>query len=314
MKLLPIIKRITKLGERQGKNILLVQKIITDILDNEGINYIIEKNLEMMPVWKKSALYIDGKKIDSLPTSFNSGKIESNYTITSSLISSKYFLDTAHINFNPKSSIISRANFSFAPSFAVNRKDIQKISKADKILGEVFVNKIKTELPQILVGNAKNPRNIIFSHFDSVGTGAIDNASGTAVCLGAIIQNKNILENSLFVFDGNEEISFDYPIYWGKGYRNFEKKYSRIMKKASRIVAVDCVGYSKSEIIKDEKVLKLALPLNDNKKYKEKMYLIASDYDKLMNVYHSDNDRLSLITEDYLSEAARKLNQIIGID
>ena len=138
--------------------------------------------------------------------------------------------------------------------------------------------KKKQNTYQILIGNIKTPRNIIFSHFDSIGNGAIDNASGTAIMIQVILSNKKSLKDNLFVFDGNEEISYDKPVYWGKGYRNFEKKYGKQISKAEKLIVIDCVGY-----------------------------------DKLMNVYHSDLDIPELIKESYLEEALEILSNSVLI-
>ena len=97
-----------------------------------------------------------------------------------------------NINFNPLCDSISKANFYFAPSVAVNRDLISALCRARKVEGFVDVEKVKFDSESILVGNLKNPKNIVFSHFDSIGPGAIDNASGTAICIKLILENKNI--------------------------------------------------------------------------------------------------------------------------
>ena len=75
-----------------------------------------------------------------------------------------------------------------------------KICKAKKIDGEIRVSKETRNIEDILVGNIKNPKHIIFAHYDSIEIGAIDNASGVAFSLSILIKNKEILKESLLFF------------------------------------------------------------------------------------------------------------------
>jgi hypothetical protein len=126
--------------------------------------------------------------------------------------------------------------------------------------------------------------------------------------LQAIIDKPKRLEETLFVFDGNEEMSYDYPTYWGKGYRNFEKKYPRLMLAARHIVVVDCIGYAPTEILKKGPIIKLAFPIAGIQKLQSKISLITSDYDALMPVYHSAGDVPSNIRRRFVLEALEKLD------
>ncbi len=303
-----IIKIITDIGTRQNKTTKLAYKVITDLLLSHNIEFITKKYQVYLPVFKKSYLKVDGENIPCLPTGLTSGKINTAGIVTTSLISSKVFLDIPHINFNPKCKIISRANFSFSPSLAVPRDSIEKICKEKIINGKIEVVKEKQEALQILVGNNRNPKNIIFSHFDSIGSGAVDNASGTALMLEMIIKNRKLLNDNLFVFDGNEEISYDLPIYWGKGYRNFERKYPKQISGAKKLIVIDCIGYDKTITLSgktNSKIIKLAFPIKKIDGYYSKIKLITSDYDKLMEVYHSDLDQVGLIKEKYMKQALK---------
>jgi hypothetical protein len=300
------IKNLVKFGNRQGDGAYKAYTYIISQLKECNIAYITEIYTVDLPLWKKTKLTVDGVNIPCLPTGLTSGKINTDAAVTSSLISSLHFLHIPHINFNPKSRLVSRANFSVAPSIAVSRDSIIKINKAKKIVGNIVVEKVKNKTYQILVGNLKNPKNIIFSHFDSVGTGAIDNASGTAIMMETV-KNPEYIKENLFVFDGNEELSYDSPIYWGKGYRNFEKKYSKQMQKARKLLVVDCVGYKDTDVLSskksDQKIIRLAFPIKNIGKFSKKIKLITSDYDSLMRVYHSDSDQPKLIRKKYLAQA-----------
>lgn len=309
-----IIEDLVKLGARQGKNADKACEYLLSLFERNTIAYSIETYLVDIPVWGVSTLKADGRMIANIPTGLTSGVIRGVSALTSSLISSRIFLDIPHINFNPKSKIVSRANFSFAPSCAVSRDSLPELYSAQKVEGRIRVQKKQQTMRQILIGNRKNPKNIIFSHFDSVGTGAVDNASGTALMTEFIVRNKDLLEENLFVFDGNEEISFDYPTYWGKGYRNFEKRYSKQTLSAQKLIVVDCIGYEKTQVLQGESashIISLAFPIKNVKKLSSKIKLITSDYDKLMEVYHSDLDNGGNIKEKYLKEASRILQKML---
>ena len=281
-------------------------------LNNNGVRYKLIQYNSFLPEWIGYNLYADNKEIECLPTGLISGKIPDKSAIISSLVSSRYFLETPHINFNPRCGKISKANFSFAPSVAICKKDLQKIVNAKNVSGSIDVRKVKTKTRQLLVGNQKNPTNIIFSHYDSVMKGAVDNASGTAIMLDTVMSDASVLQNNLFVFDGNEEVSFDKPIYWGRGYRNFEKKYKKILDTCKKIVVIDCVGVSKTITTNSKDIIKLAFPLKNSSLYGKKVTLVTSDYDNLMAVYHSDLDISPRIQNEYLLEAQGILIKLIS--
>ncbi len=178
-----------------------------------------------------------------------------------------------------------------------------------------MVEKQKQTTYQILVGDRKNPKNIIFSHFDSVGTGAVDNATGTALMVELILSSPELLRDNLFVFDGNEEISYDHPVYWGRGYRNFEQKYPKQVERAQQLLVIDCIGYHKTQVLNgktNSTIVKLAFPIKHIEKYSGKIKLITSDYDKLMSVYHSDLDDGEMIEEKYMKEAMEVVRGELG--
>ena len=309
-----IIKKLISFGTRQDTQAYRAYTYISKLLAEKNIPFATETYEVDLPNWKKATLTADNTKIPCLPTGLTSGTITNGYAIISSLISSRYFLETPHINFNPRCTTISRANFSKAPSIAVSRNSLATIFKARKVNAKITVTKKKTNTYQILVGNKKNPKTILFSHFDSIGTGAVDNATGTALMLDKIIKEPTTLENNLFVFDGNEELSYDFPTYWGKGYRNFEQKYARQLHTANKNVVVDCIGYAPTEIYSAKNaasIINLAFPIKNIADLATKTYLITSDYDSLMNVYHSDKDNGRNIKEPFLRQAYERLNDYL---
>ncbi len=306
-----IVEKLCSFGERQLKQNVLAKEFIISLFKIENINYVIFSFETEIPNFKNWGLFIDNVKVNCMPTGLVSGKINSNFNIISSLTSSQDFLYKENINFNPLCDSISKANFYFAPSVAINRDLISTLCRAKKVEGFVDVEKVKVDSESILVGNLKNPKNIVFSHFDSIGPGAIDNASGTAICIKLILENKDILEDTLFVFDSNEEISYDAPIYWGKGYREFEKKNLDLLENAKKIIVVDCVGYSKTEKITDKEILKLAFPIKKLDKLSSKIVMFSADFKKLMNVYQSPIDLPAMVSEEFLRKTLEEVKNYL---
>ena len=291
---------------RQGGNALNTADYIEKTLKTHRVSFVSEKFQTQVPL-TVAVLKVDGKKMSCEGCSFLSGKILGKDAIASSLIPSRFLIDFSNINFNPKCNGISVSNFYFSPSIAVSRKDISTIIKAKKIFGQVKVKKYKGPSKQILVGNNINPKNIIFGHYDSIGPGATDNASGVATMMSVIVNNHDLLKSNLFVFDGNEELSYDYPTYWGRGYRIFEKRYKGILEKAKKIFVVDCVGNGKTSIINDQKIANLAFPIRSIEKIKEKVFIISGSMERLMRVYHSEKDVAKEVKKMFLDEAENLL-------
>lgn len=298
---------LVSLGERQGKNEKLAAEKMIKVLEQSKVPYQIQTFQTFVPDYKKAELIADGKKIPIKPTCFVSGKIKSKNAIISSLISSQRFIKDSNINFNPCCREFSRSNHYFAPSVAVRPKDLQKICDAKKVTGEVIVKKQKHTSKNILVGNLKNPKNILFCHYDSIGPGAVDNASGTAVLLELILSYPETLKNNLYVIAGNEELSYDKPLYWGFGYRVFEKRYPLLLKNAKQIFCVDCVGNGTTVFDQNIAIVRLGLPIKNLRKYISKTYAVYGDFEKLMEVYHGDNDTLDKVQDRYLQDAVKSL-------
>ena len=315
---LEFMKKLTNLGERQFENIKITQKIIEEELIKRDIEYSLFTFSTSLPNVVSSSCIIENpndgstSSVEHKATCFKGGKITSNQVIISSLTSSQDFLYKKNINFNPLCNVISKANYYFAPAIAIHREDVLKISKAKNISISVDVEKVDLELNSILVGNVINPKYVVFSHFDSVESGAIDNASGTSVCLDTICSNTQILESTLFVFDANEELSYDEPVYWGRGYRQFEKQYLEVLQKCEQIIVVDCVGYSNTNEYKDEGLLKLAFPITHIESLQDKISVLAGDFDELMRVYHSSDDRVDVIRNEYYQDAKEKLIKLLN--
>ncbi len=308
---LPFIKRLSSINHRQGKQETKAAELIMSVLDEYGVKYIKQYYQTRIPNFISATLTVDGKKIPAIPTSFVSGEITSNYSMISSLISSQRFITDSNINFNPRAKSISRSNHYFAPAIAVAPKYLKQICDAKKVHAVVKVEPEKHRSLNMLVGNTENPKNIVFAHYDSIGPGAIDDASGIALLLQSIIEKPKTLEQTLYVISGNEELSYDKPLYWGYGYRVFEKKYSQQLQKAKQIICVDCIGHAKPEIFTDPGIVRLGLPLANLAKWQKKTAMLSGDIDALMEVYHSDDDTFEKIDPKQYVAAYKTFQKMI---
>lgn len=298
--IIKFIERFTAFSPRQLCNETKAADYMLRLLNANKIDYIEQKFLIKLPAVEREFLLCDGKNIKAKACSFVSGKIENNDSIISSLISARKFLNLPNINFNPKCDNISLSNFYFAPALAVSKKKLPKILNCKKIFGEVKISHRIHKSKNILVGNVSAPKCILFAHYDSLGKGAIDNASGTAVLLHIAINNTDILKNNLLVFSGCEELSYDNPVYWGKGYRIFEKKYISLMEHAMKILVVDSVGNGKPAISTTKELLQLAFAIKNLDKLRHKIFTIYGNIEDLMSVYHSDDDIAKKISRKQL--------------
>ncbi|TAK57585.1 M28 family peptidase, partial [Patescibacteria group bacterium] len=240
------IQMLTRLGTRQGVVAERARDYICDVFDRHGVSVLIEKFEVDIPTAQKARLVINGKKELCIGCGMISGDVPVT-NIASSLMSSRFLIDTPVIYVNPKCALPSPTNFSFAPAIAISPKTAKKLLTAKNAQASLQVTKQKTSANFLLVGNRIDPKVIIFSHYDSLGPGAIDNASGTVVAIATALRclKEGILDEALFVFDGNEEISYDYPTYWGHGYRVFEERYQKLLEGAQKVIVVDCVGNGK---------------------------------------------------------------------
>lgn len=301
------INDIAAFSPRQGKNEEKTAQFIIQSLGDLDQDYQEQKFTTEIPVTKKEVLIADGEEIKCKGCSFIGGKIDNKNNIVSSLISSQPLIDHSNINFNPACKGISLSNFYFAPSVAVNSSDLNKIINAKEVQGIVDVASYKHQSSNILVGNTKDPKNILFAHYDSIEKGVIDNASGVGALMYMIFKYRKVLENSLLVFSGNEELSYDHPIYWGHGFRVFEDKYKSLLNKSKKIFIVDCVGNTEAVINKDKELIDKGFPLKNLDKLKNKIFFAHGDIDNLMEVYHSDLDIIEGVSEKNIIDAVKLL-------
>lgn len=305
--IIQFISKLLMFSPRQGENEVKVAKFITSTLEKYQISYVRHTFINKTPLFKKVMLLADGKEISCRGSSFVSGDIEDKENIISSLVLADSFIHVPNINFNPKSNFISLASMYFAPAIAVNRNDVTKVLKARHIEGKVCVKSYKYESANIFVGNIKSPEVIIFTHYDSIGIGATDNASGVGVTMNIIASYPETLNYVLYVFSGSEELSFDEPTYWGYGYRVFEREYKNLLSNCTKIFVIDSVGNGKANINQDRIMKYLAFPIKYIKNFDHKIFLLHGDQEKLMKVYHSEADTIDQLKYPYLLDAVHLL-------
>ncbi|HPN14489.1 MAG TPA: hypothetical protein PLF71_00005 [bacterium] len=299
-----ILKQLVDLAPRTGKREALCVAFLCHELDELRIHYRVEKFKNKIPRFTLARLTADQHAIPCKGACFKSGTI----TDKASIISSWVECDKPNINFNPWSDQISQANLYRQPAIAISRADLPFLLKAEKIKAQVKVTPENFTTANILIGNHNNPKNIIFAHFDSIETGATDNGSGVAVTMAAFLQQPEILKSNLFVLSGSEELSYDQePAYWGKGYREFEKKHAKLLKSAQKIWVADSLGNGPTKITDQGDLVHLAFPLKNPKTIKSKVRIMHGDMDRLMTVYHSPKDDLEQIQDQFLNQAVSLL-------
>ena len=298
-------KKLCSLAPRLGKNEQLATAYIKKTLIENGVKYFSQRFKAVIPLWGQAELIADGKKIACKNTSLVSGKINGKDNIVSSFP----YLDDAktgyNINFSPHADTICTVGFYGHPSVAIKYSDLNKLFRAKIVHGEVRTKKYSYTSENILVGNRKNPKFLVFAHYDCVCKGgAVDNASGVAAVMHTIIKHPEIQKNTLFIFSGCEEISYDKYDPSGLGYRKFEQTYSPLIKAAKRIYVLDGLGNSNPHFTHDYPWLAITLQLKMLNSIKDKTFLMQCEIDKILKVYHSDEDTYDKIEKKYLIKSA----------
>lgn len=300
--MMKIVRDIISFSPRQLANEKKTAKYIMTFLKKEKVDIIIEKYDVLIPVTKKANLFADGVSVECDGCSTVSGQISGKDHMMSSLsFDSKP--KSAFISFNPCCSSVSLPVFYTRPAVSVSHQSLQKILTAQHVQGNVYVEKVLHRSCNILVGNHIDPQKICFTHYDSIKTGAIDNASGVAVVMEMVRMRQDLLQDILFVIAGNEELSCDDDVYWGNGYRDFEKRHVDLMEHAAKIVVVDSVGNGSARVIKDKEMLLLGFPVKRVDQFYDKIDFVSGDYAHLMTVYHSNDDDGRGMTEKHMQDA-----------
>lgn len=299
------IQDIIAFSPRQGAGEVATANYLKKKLKSAGVPYMDQVVETTVPITTRAELYVDGKPIECRGTGLESGVIEGkDYIVSNLMYGNDDFYFPSNINFNPRSEEgISMALYYKHASIAINKHDLQKLLQAKKIRGEVKVKPYTFDSHNIIVGNRTNPKTIVFCHYDCWETGAIDNASGTALMLDVALEQPEILNNHLFVFAGNEEVSYDEPVFWGKGYRQFQDTYDSLLQGSERIIVVDGIGYSPTEITSHDRIVYFAFPLRNFDRFADKTELLAGSFEYLMDYYHCTSDDMRHFKNKYIEES-----------
>ncbi|HBI17574.1 MAG: hypothetical protein UR60_C0028G0022 [Candidatus Moranbacteria bacterium GW2011_GWF2_34_56] len=309
--MLKIISKLVDLGPRYGKKEIEAAKLITDELSSLNIPFEEDVFETSVPNIIRAELFADSIKIPCVGSSLFSGEIKSGEFIISAVgYSGKK--RPFNISYNPLTDEISVMEFYVEPSVTVSRNSIAQIIMAKEVRGVIEVEKEYFTSKNILVGNSVNPKNIVFAHYDSiVGGGAIDNAGAVAVSLEIIKQNSKLLLDTLFVFSGNEEISYDdYETKSGYGFRIFEEKHAEIIKNSKQIVVIDGIGLGTPLFGQTGLDWVFQIKLLD--KVKNKIYWLQNNQGDVLKYFHTSADSFDKLSEDHLEEAKIALLEKIG--
>ncbi len=286
MEMLQNIAELEKFSPRRLANETKAQKFVERKLTECGVDFELQGFRNSIPEARKARLTVDGEDVLCMSTSFKSGIIEEKNLISSLAVSGRYY-EEPNINFNPYADGFSLATFYRAPSLAIRRRDMQKVMNAETVRGEVVVSRKAHVCANIIAGNARSPKAVAICHYDSVLGGALDNSSGTAVLLE--LCRKGFWKDNMIVFSGCEELSFDTPIYWGKGYKELENDYKKELIKARRLLVVDMVGSSPPTTISDGNIKLAAFPVKDGRIFR-KASIVSMSGNEWRRIYHSSED------------------------
>lgn len=297
-----IIKELTSISPRRGKNEPLVAELIKRYLKNENIPSVIQQFPASVPITTKAVLLADGKNIPCLGTSFVSGDITNNVSIQ------EPFEKTGAkemIIYNPISKGICAQSLKEVPALAVNIEYVDMLKKSNNISGRVEVEKEDFISQNILVGNTNNPEKIIFAHYDSVvGAGALDNAAAVDVLYQTILLNRSFLDNYLFVFAGIEEESISsHDGYYG--FEMFDNKYADLLNNAKEIIIIDGVGVSEPYWTHENIDWVFGIPRLPE--IESRAVLMENDQSIVRQYYHSPLDTLEILDQKYINQARELL-------
>jgi len=309
-RLFDLIHFLTDLGERQGQKEKDAGDFLTTMLVRNHLPFVCEPFETVYPTFPSWILEVDHQSISSQPTCFVGGQSDARPRILSSLDSFDGDIGVPIINHNPDCPhVISRPHCYPSLALAVCTDDLPSIISGTLFHLAADVRKTIHQSRNILVGNLENPRRILFAHYDSLGPGAVDNASGVVILLHALLTTPEISQKDLCIFVGNEEISFDTPCHWGHGYRMFESGHRDQLCTAKQLVVIDCVGHERAEFLHDLDLLRMGLPLQDIEQYLGKTMALTASFAKLMAFYHSPMDTIDQIYPEYLLEALAYVTQ-----
>jgi Iap family predicted aminopeptidase len=172
--------------------------------------------------------------------------------------------------------------FSEAPALAVSEADADRLKKSREVRWKLKVRTVETFGEAYLVGEADKPKRAVVVHYDSLWSGAVDNASGVTVALELL--NYVDLSKNLFVFIGFSEINMIEREYWLPSFRSVANAYSDVFENVADVVVVDCVGTGKAGWISDPEYVEAYSPFGKN------LAIYGTSLEHMRGYYHGTND------------------------
>jgi hypothetical protein len=306
------LKELCDLGPRFAENEIQAARLIEQKLRELQVSFIVQPFTTEEPVCTHAELTADGESIPCQGSSMVSGEIpDAKYVISHFGYSGESV--PYNIAYNPLSDYICSADHYNVPSVSVARESLTKIFMAHTVKGRVAVEKRQVESENILVGNTQNPSRIIFAHYDSIiGRGAMDNAGSVVALVRFIDQNRHFLDTNLFIFAGNEELSYD---SFGKsyyGFRVFEEKYLSLLQQTKQIIVIDGVGLGQPQL--SQEWLDWVFYIKNFEKLKEKIFWLQNDQTDVFQLFHTQEDTEEHIQDNLIQDAEKLLAQIVSSD
>lgn len=327
--MMDLIESICQFSPRQGEGERHTAQYIKELLATKQIACISQFYRTSIPIILAAELTV-GDQMYRTPTiagcSFVSGTIEPTSPIVDARGSSSEgnAMGTSLLACNPQCLEASQANFYSVPAIAIPPWIQERIVTNNiPFHGKVDVMLQEHTSENILVGNVQNPRAIVLTHYDSIGYGALDNASGVAVVLSCLQRFRERLQDTLFALCGSEELSHERNPYHGYGYRIAEQGYLAAFENADSIHIVDSVGNRPPKIIEEkasnsqedrelfERALSAAAPLHHSTHWRNKIRIYGGDDIPMgmFTVYHSNLDNGDMLREDFLEQTLVALHK-----
>ena len=301
-----IVSKLTKISPRYGRDEMKAARVIVDELKSLQTQYKEEPFETSVPRVIKAELFADNVFIPCIGSSLASGEIKTGQYLISAF---GYTGENPphRISYSPVTDEISVVDIYKEPSVTISRNSVVQIVMAKEVKGTVEVKEERFTTENILVGNINNPQNIIIAHYDSIiGDGALDNAAAIAVLVEVIKSNPKILQNTLIVFAGNEEVSYDdYKTKSGHGFRVFESAHESVLKNAKQIIVIDGIGVTTPSFT--QKYIDWVIQIKMLDEIRNKVYWLQNDQGEVLKYMHTKADVAGNLQEKYLKEAQTTL-------
>ncbi len=275
---------------------------ITELLSSWGVNYETYHFHVLAPKWVEWELTVNGREVPALPSGLVSGEVSFNLKDSSDL-ESGYTL--SNVNFNSKlisEGDISTPIFYWSPALSTSKKVAMDIIKADKVEGYLKVKHVCAKGRHVLAGNLERPRKLFVVHYDALWRGVIDNGLSVATFLNLLKMGK--VKKDAVLFLGFSEISI-WPAYWEYSMLTARELLNEIISN-SEVIVVDCIGYKNTSFITDKEYI------DAYSKLKEDLKVFGTPMKDLLEIYHSTNDGVEVISVDQLEKDLAEISKMVG--